>query len=136
LERKISVNSIPKCKKNVTLNFKILTPQSYSKTPYFLAAITGIGLQFFYPIPYFPTPQILLAFLIGGFFGYKWPKLSWRWGLWIMGPILGLVCFSVLFAGNLEIFMTEDLPHLAISLLGTSLGGLVFSRWKINHKKA
>lgn len=100
------------------------------KWPYLLAFLAGIGLQFTAGIEYFPGPQLIISFLIGGLFGFVWPKISWKWGLWIMGPVLSLLCFSVLFAGNLEIFLEKDLPVSGISFISACLGSFVFSRWK------
>lgn len=105
----------------------------YQKWPYFLAALTGIGLQFTDGIEYFPGPQLIIGFLIGGLFGFFWPKISWIWGLWIMCPILILLSFSVLFAGNLEVFLEKDLPVSEISFLSACLGSYVFSRWKVRR---
>lgn len=44
---------------------------------------TGLSLQL---LPM--VPPLLLYAVVGLFYGYRWPELSWRWGLWISLGIL------------------------------------------------
>jgi len=78
-------------------------PPKYS---YFLAIVSGI-FGFIIPalIPIsFIAALAVVYFVLGGFFGFAWPKESWRWGLWIAGPMMALLSLSVLFAGQLDVF--------------------------------
>ena len=105
------------------------------KWPNLIAFLAGIGLQFTAGIEYFPGPQLIISFLIGGLFGFVWPKISWKWGLWMVGPILGLLGLSLLFAGNFEVFLEKDLPVPGVTFLSASLGAFVFSKWKESRSK-
>ncbi len=109
--------------------------KDYPNWPFFLVIIAGFCLQFTGALECFPYPQIILGFLIGGLFGFIWPKVSWRWGLWMVGPILGLLVLSLLFAGNFDVFLEKDLPVPGVTFLSASMGGFVFSKWKESRSK-
>ena len=104
-----------------------------SKYPYILAIIFGLAVNFL------PGMELLVlhtaTFFLGGvLFGFLWPKETWRWGLWIVGPLIALTILSVLFAGNLEILLKKDLPILSLLLASACLGGLIAAMYK--HRRA
>ncbi len=94
---------------------------------YILAIATGIGIMFIHDIE--PFPYILgLIYLFGGLlFGILWPKKSWRWGLWIAGPMLFLMLLSTAFAGITRIFL-EDVLVIIVPITSACLGSFVGSR--------
>jgi len=94
---------------------------------YILAIATGIGIMFIHDIE--PFPYILgPIYLFGGLlFGILWPKKSWRWGLWIAGPMLFLMLLSTAFAGITRIFL-EDVLVIIVPITSACLGSFVGSR--------
>jgi hypothetical protein len=78
--------------------------------------------------------------LAGGVFGYLWPRITWRWGLWIVLPML---CLGIL--GNVIAFSRGSSPELLlfvliammipflIALAIACLGGVVGARRKMAH---
>ena len=107
-----------------------------SKYPYILAVVLGLAVPIIPEIKAFPIILGLVYFSIGSLFGFLWPKESWRWGLWITGPMIVLVALSVLFAGQLDVFLKKDLPLLLLGFISTSLGSLLSAWIKNNRKKA
>jgi peptidoglycan/LPS O-acetylase OafA/YrhL len=103
-----------------------------SKYPYVLAILYGI-LAFFIPATE-PLPIFLSLFFLfllgGGLFGFLWPRESWRWGLWIAGPMVGFLGLSVLFAGKLEEFFNKDLLLLLLVVASPCLGSFISARFK------
>ncbi len=105
------------------------------KYPYILAII--FGFVFFF-IPYtepYPTTLAIVLLFGGCLFGFLWPKVSWRWGLWIAGPMVVLLGLSVLFAGQLDIFLKKDLPILLLTITPACLGGFIFAWFKRRQKE-
>ena len=107
-----------------------------SKYLYALAIIFGLLVPFIPEIEPFPFPLALIYFFGGGLFGFIWPKVSWRWGLWIVGPMIALIGLSVLFGGQLEVFFKKDLPILVLALISACLGSFVLARFKHRRTKA
>ena len=107
-----------------------------SKYSYALAIIFGLLIPFIPEIEPFPFPLALIYFFGGGLFGFLWPKVSWRWGLWIVGPMIVFMGLSVLFAGDLEVFFKKDLPILALAITSACLGGFIFAWLKLRRIKA
>jgi len=103
--------------------------------PYILAVIAGLLILFLPDMNPVPFMLGVVYFSVGSVFGFLWPKGSWRWGLWIAGPICFLLGTSVLFAGFLEVFLKKDLPILLVSLISTCLGSLLFSLVRNSRKK-
>lgn len=106
-----------------------------SKYPYILAIITGLI------VPFIPEMKPLLFilgliyFFVGSLFGFLWPKESWRWGIWIVGPMIVLIGLSVLFAGQLEIFLKKDLPILLVGIISACIGSFLFAWFKNSRIK-
>ena len=75
-----------------------------SKYPYILAIVLGLTIPFIPEIEPFPIILGLIYLFGGSLFGFLWPKESWRWGIWIVGPMVVLIGLSVLFAGQFDIF--------------------------------
>lgn len=66
------------------------------------------------------------TYLVSGItLGFVWPNQGWRLGLWIAGPSWLLVLLSLLFAGYVNKFFTNDLPLLASSVVAASLGAYI-----------
>lgn len=105
----------------------------YSKLSFSLAIITG----FFLPLTAYlePAPYAFSAicFLLGGLFGFFWPKESWKWGFWISLPSLALVALSLIFTGQYDIFMEKDLQVLLIVLFASASGSFLFSIFTKNR---
>jgi hypothetical protein len=101
---------------------------NYSKLPYILAILLGFVGPFIPDTNPFPFILALVYLLSGGVLGYFWPGESWRWGLWIAGPVIVLVSLSVLFSGQIEIFLKKDLIILVVTLVAACLGGFIFAR--------
>ena len=102
------------------------------KYVYVLAILYGI-LAF--SIPAKEPLQLFLSFLLfyflgGGLLGFLWPHKSWRWGLWITGPMLAILGLSFLFAGVLKSFFTKDLPQLLLVVASACLGSFISARFK------
>ena len=107
-----------------------------SKYPYVLAIIYGLLVPFIPVTEPFPLPLAFLYFIGGGLFGFLWPKVSWRWGLWIAGPMIALIGLSVLFGGQLEVFLKKDLPILILAIISACLGSFVLAWFKHRRIKA
>ena len=118
---------------NKATNMMSPKPPKYS---YILAVICGF-IPFFIPdIEPFVVLTVSLFFLFSGsLFGFIWPQESWRWGLWIAGPIVAFLGLSVLFGGNLEVFLEKDLP-LLLSALTAACAGSFISSWFKKRQKA
>lgn len=105
------------------------------KLPYIIAIIVGLLSPAIPDMGIYPIPIAVYFFISGSLMGLLSPKESWRWGIWLCAPILALTGLSVLFAGNIEIFMKKDLPVLLLTFLLASLGALIFSRIKKRKTK-
>ena len=102
------------------------------KYAYILGVIFGL-LAFVFPAMFpisFPLALAIVYLILGGIFGFIWPKESWRWGLWIVGPMIVLLSLSVLFAGQMDVFFKKDLPLLLLGLTAASLGSYISSWYK------
>ncbi len=105
-------------------------PTVSSKYPYLLALLYGV-------IPFFISDLVSQPFSLGIFyllggmlFGLIWPGASWRWGLWITGPMIAFLFLSVVFAGQLEVFFKKDLPLLLLSIAVACVGSFVAAWFK------
>lgn len=107
----------------------------YSKFPYILAIIFGLIVLFIPEMEPFPVPLALIFLFGGGIFGFLWPKESWRWGLWIAGPVFFFLGLSVLFAGQLDIFLKKDLPILLLAITSACLGSFILAWFKSKRSK-
>ena len=106
-----------------------------SKYPYILAVIVGLTIPFIPKIEPFPIILGLIYLFVGGLFGFLWQKESWRWGLWIVGPMIGLIGLSILFAGQLDMFLKKDLPILFVAIIAACLGGFLLTWLKHSRSK-
>ena len=106
-----------------------------SKYPYIPAIILGLTVPFIPEIEPFPITLGLIYLFGGSLFGFLWPKESWRWGIWIVGPMMVLIGLSVLFAGQLDIFFKKDLPILLLAIIAACLGSFLLARFKHNRAK-
>jgi len=106
-----------------------------SKYSYILAIILGLAIPFIPEMEPFPIILGLIYFICGSLFGFLWPKESWRWGIWITGPMIVLIVLSVLFAGQVEMFLKKDLPILLIAIISTCLGSFLLARFKNRRTK-
>ncbi len=95
---------------------------------YILATVAGFLLLFIPSIEPFPWVNAFFYFVAGGIGGYWWPLVSWRFGLWMVLPVLALTGLSVLFAGQIDVFLEKDLPLLLAGLAAASLGGFAAAR--------
>lgn len=103
------------------------------KYAYIAAIILGL-VAFFIPATEPFSVTLAIVFLIaGGLFGFLWPIETWRWGLWIAGPMVVLLGLSVLFAGQLDVFLKKDLPPLLISMIAACLGSFISAWFKIRQ---
>lgn len=107
----------------------------YSKYPYILAIITGLTVPFIPAMEHFLFILGLIYFFGGSLFGFLWPKESWRWGIWIVGPMIVLIGLSVLFAGKLEMFLKKDLPILLVAIISACLGSFLLAWFKNSRIK-
>ena len=98
--------------------------------PYILAVLVGLSIPFVPEIEPFPITLGIIFLICGSIFGFLWPKESWRWGLWIVGPLFLLIMVSVLFAGQLDVFFKKDLPKILIAITATSIGSALLARYK------
>jgi ABC-type multidrug transport system permease subunit len=94
---------------------------------YILVIATGIGIMFIHDIEPFPYVLGLIYLFCGLLFGILWPQKSWRWGLWIAGPMLFLMLLSTAFAGITRIFL-EDVLVIIVPITSACLGSFVGSR--------
>jgi hypothetical protein len=106
-----------------------------SKYPFILAIILGLTIPFISEIEPFPIILGLIYLLGGSLFGFLWPKESWRWGIWIAGPMVVLIGLSVLFAGQLEMFLKKDLPILLLAISSACLGSFLLAWFKHSRIK-
>ena len=107
-----------------------------SKYSLILAIILGLLIPFIPEMNPFPIILGLIYFLAGSLFGFLWPKKSWSWGIWIAGPVIILMGLSVLFAGQLDIFLKKDLPKLLVAIISACLGSYIFAWYKNRRMKA
>lgn len=102
----------------------------YPKYPYVLAIIFGI-VAFFIPVTNPFSISLAIVFLFaGGLLGFFWPKESWRWGFWVATPMLAFLGPSLLFAGQLDVFLKKDLPQLLFVIATACLGSFIAARYK------
>jgi hypothetical protein len=106
-----------------------------SKYAYTLAVVLGLTIPFIPEMKPFPIILGIIYLFGGSLFGFLWPKESWRWGVWIVGPIIVLMGLSVLFAGQLDIFLNKDLPILLFSMICACSGSLLLARFKNSRIK-
>ena len=66
--------------------------------------------------------------LLGAAFGYAWPAVSWRWGVWMSALPL---CLLSLFAPALNLF----LPALALTALPACAGAYAAARVNLRHTR-
>ena len=95
---------------------------------YILAVAAGFLLLFIPSIQPFPYVNACFYLLAGAIGGYFWPSVSWRWGLWLVVPVLALTGLSVLFAGQIDVFLKKDLPLLLLGLAAAGIGGFAAAR--------
>ncbi len=105
------------------------------KYPFILAIILGLTIPFIPEIEPFPIILGLIYFFGGSLFGFLWPKESWRWGIWIAGPMIVLLGLSVLFAGQFEIFLKKDLPILLLAIISACFGSFLLAWLKNGRTK-
>jgi hypothetical protein len=75
----------------------------------------------------------VLYFIIGGIFGFYWPREGWRWGIYISLPIIGLIGISILFSGlggDIKGDLLLMLTLLAGSTAGSFAGSLMAKKFK------
>ena len=106
-----------------------------SKYPYILAIIFGLIVPLIPEMEPFPVTLGLIYLFGGSLFGFLWPKESWHWGIWIVGPTVVLVGLSVLFGGQLEMFLKKDLPLLLLAIIAACLGSFLLARFKHSRAK-
>lgn len=106
-----------------------------SKVLYVLAVLMGLLSPFLPEMQPYPLPLCMLYFLGGGILGYLSPKVSWRWGIWMVAPIGSLLILSILFAGQLDVFFKKDLPVLLLTLFSACLGSYITSRMKNKNQQ-
>jgi hypothetical protein len=87
-----------------------------------LAIILGTVIIFLPDIN--PVPYIIGIFYLssGILFGFLWPTMQWRWGLWISGPMVLLLGLSLIFAGFFDSFLKNDLPILITGVVAACAG--------------
>lgn len=101
---------------------------------YVLAVAAGFLLLFIPSLQPFPWVNAGVYLLAGGIGGYIKPAVSWRWGLWLVGPVLALTGLSVLFAGQIDVFLEKDLPLLLAALTAACLGGFAAARFRTKKR--
>lgn len=105
-------------------------PAKTPKYAFVLAVVLGIAALAI-PNNDYDILILIVGFVLAGtIFGYLWPVESWRWGLWLAGPIMGALALSLLFAGNLEAFVRYDLLYLTIPFASSALAAFMVSRYR------
>ena len=97
---------------------------------YVLAMISGLAVAFIPETSPFLFTVGLIFILGGSVFGYMWPKESWRLGLWMTGPMMALTGFSVLFAGQVDVFLEKDAPILLVAMMSACAGSSLLAWFK------
>lgn len=106
-----------------------------SKLPFIFAILAGLISIAIPDMGIYPIPIAAWFLICGAILGFLRPAESWRWGIWLCVPILAIIGLSVLFAGNIEMFLKKDLPVLLLAFLLASLGAFIFSRIKNGQAK-
>ena len=105
----------------------------YPKYTYILAIIFGLISVF---SPDMTQLTTALLYLVGGcIFGFLWPRESWRWGFWIVSPMVALIGLSVAFSGHLEIFLEKDLPIIIMAIVSACAGSFLVAWLKVRFSK-
>jgi len=117
MKGKVMSEQSPRYAYAITLGFGILA---------FIISIklTSIEMSLFQSI----LRHVAIYLFFGIVVGLLWPMVAWKWGLWLSIPIVFLIGLSVLFAGNVVIFLQKDLPVLTAIVTSGSIGGLLGSR--------
>ncbi len=115
---------------------KILISTKPPKYSYILAIILGMFAFVIGAMGPGLIGVFIIFLLTGSLFGFFWPYESWRWGLWISGPLVALLGLSVIFAGNLNSFVQNDLPILLLAISAACLGSFVTAHFKGKQSKA
>lgn len=97
---------------------------------YILAIISSLPALVFVGMGPMFISVFIIFLLLGSLFGFLWPNESWRWGLWIAGPWVVLLGLSVLFAGQLDSFLKNDLPVLLLATTAACSGSFVSAWYK------
>jgi hypothetical protein len=91
----------------------------------FLGLILGEGCDALLAgVALFAVPHALL----GAAFGYAWPSVSWRWGVWMAALPL---CLLSLFAPALEFFLSA----LALTALPACAGAYAAARLNLRRTR-
>ncbi len=106
-----------------------------SKLPFILAIFFGLTIPLIPEMEPYPFVLGLVYFVGGSLFGFFWPNESWRWGVWIVGPMIFFLLLSVAFAGQVEVFLKKDLPVLLMAIVAACLGAFLFAKFKLNRRK-
>ncbi len=105
----------------------------YPTYKYILAIIIGISIMFVPDINPFPYILGLIYFFCGLLFGFLFPGKSWRWGLWLTGPFLFFMLFSIAFAGISKIF-SDDVLIIIVPITSACLGSFLGAWLKLKRR--
>ncbi len=92
-----------------------------------VTVIVSLFVPDYKPIPPINVVDLALFFFVTLPFALIWPSLSWRWGLWLIGPLTFFVVITLATAGEFLLFLKGDLPQLIECGLAACLGGVVGS---------
>ena len=81
--------------------------------------------------PSFATAIVISTAIFGAaglLIGILWPGGAWRWGLWVVAPVLLLLTISLISSRQFAYFFRDSLPFLASRLVAACLGGFIGAR--------
>ena len=112
------------------------------KIIYTLALMAGIVVVMaslyipdYKPIPPINVVDLALFFFATLPFALVWPAQSWKWGIWLIGPLTVFVVVTLATAGEFLLFLKGDLPQLIECGLAACLGGAVGSTLRKGKKE-
>lgn len=108
-------------------------PAHRSKYSRSVAVILGIIILFLPDWGRGSIPLALIYLAAGCLLGHIWYAESWRWGLWVAGPMYTMIGLSVALSGYLEVFLEKDLPVMVLALMSACAGSFLGAWYK--HKR-
>jgi hypothetical protein len=91
-------------------------------------AITGLR---FFTTGWIPTLNTYLVpyFLAGFIIAYIWAEESWRWGLWLVSCLWGVMLLSLLFSDFHSLELMKSIVPLCVATIAACFGSFLGAKF-------